>query len=200
MLIFITGGVRSGKSSFAEMVAVYHGNKGYRLHYVATCDQSGEEMAERINRHREDREKSGYAWKTWEQPRNIHDLCTVFKQEEVILLDCLTNLVSNELFDGWQENRKQWEGIAFRELVFQKIMDAIIELEKQCGVLIIVSNEVFQGLLPDDSGTFYFMQIMGHLHQHIVRQAHWVYQVEFGMPILRKGYDADENQCTACTV
>lgn len=79
-------------------------------------------------------------------------------------------------------------------------MDAIMELEKQCGVLIIVSNEVFQGLLPDDSGTFYFMQIMGHLHQHIVRQAHWVYQVEFGMPILRKGYDAGENQFTACTV
>ncbi|MDN4525763.1 bifunctional adenosylcobinamide kinase/adenosylcobinamide-phosphate guanylyltransferase [Fictibacillus fluitans] len=200
MLIFITGGVRSGKSSFAEMSAVYHCRQGNHLHYVATCDQGEAEMAERISRHREDREKSGYSWKTWEQPRNLHDLCAAFEKEDVVLLDCLTNLVSNELFAGWRDNSSQWEEAGFRKVVFQKIMNGIKKLENQCRVLIIVSNEVFQGFPANDSGTFYFMQMMGHLHQHIVRQAHWVYQVELGMPILRKGYDADGNQCTACTV
>ncbi|MDN4072159.1 bifunctional adenosylcobinamide kinase/adenosylcobinamide-phosphate guanylyltransferase [Fictibacillus terranigra] len=200
MMIFITGGVRSGKSSFAEMSAIYHGKNEKRLHYIATNEHLDGEMDERIKRHQADRMNSGYRWKTWEQPRNIHELSDVYGKNDVILLDCLTNLVSNELFDGWKENRNQWEDELFRSGVFLKIMDGLRRLKKNSTAFIVVSNEVFQGLPCTDEGTFYFMQMLGKLHQQIVSEAHWVYQVEMGMPILRKGYVADEKQCTSCPV
>ncbi|UZJ79819.1 bifunctional adenosylcobinamide kinase/adenosylcobinamide-phosphate guanylyltransferase [Fictibacillus sp. KU28468] len=200
MMIFITGGVRSGKSSFAEMSAVYHGKNEKPLHYIATNEHQDGEMSERIAKHQADRLNSGYSWRAWEQPKNIHELINEYKKKDVILLDCLTNLVSNELFDGWKENNNQWRNEMFRSEVFRKIMDGLRMIEKSSAALIVVSNEVFQDLPSIDEGTFYFMKMMGELHQQIVSEAHWVYQVELGIPILRKGYDAVEKQCTSCPV
>lgn len=200
MMIFITGGVRSGKSSFAEMSAIYHAKQEKPLCYVATCAHHDGEMAERIGRHQADRHTSGYRWRTWEQPRNLHELVKQMKKKEVILLDCLTNLVSNELFAGWEENEDQWKNQQFRSEVFRNILDGINALEQNSDTIIIVSNEVSQGLPCQDKGTYYFMEMLGKLHQKLVQQADWVYQVELGLPILRKGFDACEGQHTSCPV
>lgn len=190
MIIFITGGVRSGKSSFAETTAVYYGGQTL-IHYIATSARQDGEMLHRIKRHVDDRERSGYRWKTWEQARNIHELEYNFEPNSVILLDCLTNLLTNELFYGWEEKREQWLQKDYRKAVYKKIIDGIIALSEE-NTLIVVSNEVNYGMPLRDSGSYYFAQMLGILHQDIVQISDWVYQVEQGLPILRKGPHALE--------
>src|SRR5690554_6184956 len=98
-LIFITGGVRSGKSSFAERFATETAAKTKgRLNYIATGVPFDEEMEKRIDKHRQDRSKGPIPWITREQPVNIGELASLFNNQDVILLDCVTTLVNNELF------------------------------------------------------------------------------------------------------
>jgi adenosylcobinamide kinase / adenosylcobinamide-phosphate guanylyltransferase len=192
MIIFIAGGVRSGKSSFAETAAVYYGGKTI-IHYIATSARHDGEMNKRIQRHRDERDKSGYAWKTWEQPRDIHVLDKQIEPSSVLLLDCVTNLLNNELFHGWEENRDHWLDETYRSKIYQKIREGIFLLGKE-RTLILVSNEVFYGLPLRDKGTYYFAKMLGGLHQELVRLSDWVYQVEQGLPILRKGPDEHGKQ------
>lgn len=192
MIIFITGGVRSGKSSFAETIAVYYGGQT-PLHYIATSAMQDDEMNDRIKRHQEARRVSRYRWKTWEHLRNIHELEQSIEPNRVILLDCLTNLLTNELFHGWESKRKQWLELNTRMNIYKKIMDGISMLGKK-NILIVVSNEVNYGLPVNDSGTYYFAQLLGNLHQGLVQKSDWVYQVEQGLPILRKGPHELEKQ------
>src|SRR5690625_1896099 len=98
-IIFITGGARSGKSSFAEDYAAAKAQqKAVGLNYIATSKPSDEEMVQRIKMHQRDRKKSENPWETWEWPFDLHEIVSHFKQSDVILLDCLTVLLSNELF------------------------------------------------------------------------------------------------------
>jgi len=192
MIIFIAGGVRSGKSSFAEATTVYYGGQNL-VHYIATSANQDDEMNERIKRHREVRNISKYKWRTWEQPRNIHELLKKIEPNSVILLDCLTNLLTNELFYGWENKRTPWLEKDIRRGIYKKIMDGISALGKQ-NTLIVVSNEVHHGLPINDSGTYYFAQMLGNLHQHLIQESDWAYQVEQGLSILRKGPIENEEQ------
>src|SRR5690606_24637861 len=103
MLIFVTGGVRSGKSSFAEKLAIKQVESNH-LHYVATSMDTDTEMHDRIHRHKERREASSAHWITWEVERNIGRLHEKIAQNSIILFDCLTTLVNNELFKLNGEN------------------------------------------------------------------------------------------------
>ena len=75
-IIFITGGVRSGKSQFAEKIAMerWQSSGSGQLHYIAAMQPSDSEMEKRISRHQEDRRQSGCQWKTWEQPISIGEI------------------------------------------------------------------------------------------------------------------------------
>src|SRR5690625_2967950 len=146
-LIFITGGARSGKSSFAEKYAIAEAEaKKSSLHYIATSKPSDEEMRQRIKRHQRDREKSEYPWETWECPLDLHKIVPHFKQSDIILLDCLTVLLSNELFREGQTNDNR----SNRQNVYHSILDGIFFLADTVETLIIVSNEVLTEPLSDE--------------------------------------------------
>ncbi|WP_164216491.1 bifunctional adenosylcobinamide kinase/adenosylcobinamide-phosphate guanylyltransferase [Virgibacillus sp. YIM 98842] len=185
-LIFITGGARSGKSSFAEEYAASEAEiKAGSLHYIATSRPADKEMIQRIKRHQEDRKKSRNTWITWERPMELQAMEPHFKQADVVLLDCLTVLLSNELFqyeltDHPRENRH------YEKKVYDAILEGVFSIVKTVHTLIVVSNEVLTEPLIGETVVRSYTKILGNLHQEIVKHAEKAYIVEAGIPILMK--------------
>ncbi|WP_085991582.1 bifunctional adenosylcobinamide kinase/adenosylcobinamide-phosphate guanylyltransferase [Oceanobacillus senegalensis] len=182
MLTFITGGVRSGKSSIAEKLAIKAASEiDGQLHYVATSKLTDKEMADRIKRHQKDRKCSSYPWNTWEKESNLEVLSTSFTKNDIVLLDCMTTWLSNELFsehEMWKKRESE---------VVHHMIKAVHHISESCHHLIIVSNEVFFEPVYENELVFTYCRLLGKLHQEIVRIANQAYLVEFGLPITMKG-------------
>lgn len=182
-LIFITGGVRSGKSSFAEKMAVELAKEnGGQLNYLATGVASDPEMRERIAKHQRDREAGKFGWRTIEQSLNIGEIADLFNHEDIILIDCVTTLLNNELFSS---NHKWDESLLVR--VMETILIGLNEIRKRARVLIVVSNEVFYESMADNDLVFSYGRILGKIHQQLVNKADHAFLVEAGIPINMKG-------------
>ncbi|KAB2328602.1 bifunctional adenosylcobinamide kinase/adenosylcobinamide-phosphate guanylyltransferase [Cytobacillus depressus] len=183
-IIFISGGVRSGKSSFAEKLAAEEAQKtGGNLHYIAAGQASDEEMRHRILRHQKDRLNSGLNWRTWEKPTQLKELSGVFNHADIILLDCLTTLLNNEFFSM----DDQWIKRQFQQYVMETIIEGIGDISQKCHRLIVVSNEVLFEPQGNNELVIIYGKMLGLLHQHIVTKAKQAYLVEAGIPILMKG-------------
>ncbi len=182
---FITGGVRSGKSSFAERMAMELAQSfnESQLQYIAAMQPSDAEMKQRISRHKEVRVQSGYCWKTWEKPILIGELARTFKSNDIVLLDCLTTWLNNELFiveDKWQDEQ-------FQADLFEQMCQGIHAISLKVKALIIVSNEVFYESIQQNELVLIYSKLLGKLHQYIVTTAKQAFLVEAGIPILMKG-------------
>lgn len=181
-LIFITGGVRSGKSQIAEKIATELASelKG-QLAYIACGQPSDAEMRKRIKRHQFDRAQNSQPWLTIECSKNVGVVSTELHQGQIVLLDCLTTLLNNELFSeavNWQENILE---------IKQSIQLGLMRIQGNCHTLIIVSNEVLHEPLASNELVFAYGKILGELHQWIVNRADKAYLVEAGVPLLMKG-------------
>jgi adenosylcobinamide kinase/adenosylcobinamide-phosphate guanylyltransferase len=175
-LILILGGARSGKSKYAEALA---GQLGQQVLYIATAEAQDDEMAERIAVHRQRRPVH---WQTLEAPRNVGAaLATIEREPEVLLLDCLTLLVSNlvlTLEDQPQE---------LIEAAVQAEIKAIIAAQVERGVpLIIVSNEVGLGLVPPYPLGRLYRDVAGRANQYVAAQADRVLFIVAGLPLTVK--------------
>lgn len=183
-LIFISGGVRSGKSSFAERLAANIANqKKGSLHYIAAGQSSDPEMKERIARHQKDRSRSGLNWQTWEQPKDLKRLSNAFSSNDVVLLDCVTTLLNNEFFTADRE----WEHPVYQRKVKESIFQGIQLISETCHTLIVVSNEVLNEPIGKNALVFVYTRILGELHQLLVAEAKQAYLVEAGIPMQMKG-------------
>jgi adenosylcobinamide kinase/adenosylcobinamide-phosphate guanylyltransferase len=170
-MIFITGGVRSGKSRFAQQMAkTFPGPKAY----LATAQALDGEMKGRIARHKKSRPK---AWRTLEEPVRIAE---VIQNEGdncgLILLDCLTLWLSNLMMAGWGERKIL--GAADRFLKAAR--------KVPCS-FILVSNEVGMGIVPQNSAARSFRDLSGLIHQKVAREADEVYFLVGGLPWKMKG-------------
>ena len=166
--IFVLGGARSGKSAFAE--GLVH-KIGLTRHYVATGRAWDSEMQARIARHREDR---GEGWQTHEEPLAlVEQLEALDRPGNVVLVDCLTLWVTNLMM----EERDM--AVEFRRLV-QHVSAAR-------AALVIVSNEVGLGIVPENRMARDFRDHAGRLHQAIAAEAAEVYFVAAGLPLKMKG-------------
>ncbi|MFD1064544.1 bifunctional adenosylcobinamide kinase/adenosylcobinamide-phosphate guanylyltransferase [Oceanobacillus locisalsi] len=178
-LIFITGGVRSGKSAFAEQLAIRRAQKtDSNLHYVACGIPSDKEMQERIQRHQQDREQSGFSWRTWEQPVYLSPVANQFTTQDVILLDCVTTLLNNYLFQ---------EKVHHENTVLELVRADIAALCEHAGKVIVVSNEVLQDMPYEEEFTQNYQRILGNVHQQIVKRADLAVLIESGIPVVKKG-------------
>ncbi|GKU84661.1 bifunctional adenosylcobinamide kinase/adenosylcobinamide-phosphate guanylyltransferase [Niallia sp. NCCP-28] len=181
-LIFITGGVRSGKTSFAEQLAAQFAEKeDLQLHYLATGVVTDAEMQKRVEHHQEIRANYQRQWKTVEQEANLHTLQQRFCKKDVVLFDCLTTLVSNELF---LKEQAHWSK-SFLESLKQEIVTAVILLSRKCKYFIIVSNEVSYEPMQTPLLIAYSW-LLGNLHQTFVEIATEAYLVENGL-VIKKG-------------
>lgn len=165
---FVLGGARSGKSAFSEKLAI---ETGLTRHYLATGRAYDDEMSERIARHRIDR---GAGWQTHEVPMDVaHELSRIAKPDTVVLLDCLTLWVTNLMME---ERDIEAEAAT--------LLGALAEAE---GRVILVSNEVGLGIVPENRMARDFRDYVGRLHQKIAAQADEVFFIAAGLPLKMKG-------------
>ncbi len=189
MLTLITGGVRSGKSAFAEKLAyTLLTPKRNHLLYIATSKRYDTEMCSRIQKHQEERKNSGYYWETLEQETQLERLLPCLSETQVILIDCLTTLVANELFTDFDK----WSDSNYLDALFQRIITFFINAKKKQLTLIIVSNELLNGGLSYDQATITYLKFIGQIHQQLVQIVSHVFLVEAGLPLKMKGCDYDE--------
>lgn len=166
----VLGGARSGKSAYAEALVEAAG----RGLYLATAEAGDAEMAERIRHHRRRR---GESWVTIEEPL---DLAGALKRhaapERPILVDCLTLWLSNVMAAGRDPDD---EALALAE-----------GLSALSGPVVLVSNEVGLGLVPETSLGRAFRDHAGRLHQTIAREADRVVFIAAGLPLILKDTQA----------
>jgi adenosylcobinamide kinase/adenosylcobinamide-phosphate guanylyltransferase len=169
-LLFVLGGARSGKSSFAQKYAETH----YRSRlFLATAQILDEEMAERVRLHQEAR---GSEWNVMEEPFEIpaalHSPAT---PGQVILVDCLTVWLSNILLQKGEKH------VGFYE------EDLVKALSLREGPVILVSNEVGLGIVPENPLGRIFRDLAGRLNQRIASVADHVVFMAAGIPWVLKG-------------
>ncbi len=169
-IIFITGGARSGKSSFAvEEASALGGRKAF----IATAEALDDEMRERVERHRRER---GEDWDTFEEPLRITDLLSRIKERyNVVVLDCLT---------VWLANLMAEEGRGKAEDCGRAVDEFVDSLNSLAGcALFIVSNEVGMGIVPDNQVARRFRDLAGSLNQRVAGIADGVYLTVSGIPV-----------------
>ena len=167
-MIFITGGARSGKSFFAEKLALKAGKDRV---YVATMQALDEEMKERIARHRAVRK--GKKWRTVEEPLELLKvLKRDNKKKRVILIDCLTLWVTNMMMKNYSE----------KEIILAA--ETLADFAKRTETMVIVvSNEVGLGLVPENRLGREFRDIQGRVNQLFASGAKKVFFMVSGLPM-----------------
>lgn len=166
-LTLVTGGARSGKSSWAEGLAR---RSARPRRYIATSQAWDEEMAARIAQHRAQR---GPDWETVEAPLALDAALADAKAEEVVLVDCLTLWLTNHMLAG-------------HDLAEQsaKLLDALAACP---AAVIAVTNEVGWGIVPDNALARAFRDAQGRLNQQVAAQADHAVAVLCGLPLALKG-------------
>jgi adenosyl cobinamide kinase/adenosyl cobinamide phosphate guanylyltransferase len=168
--VLITGGARSGKSAYALDAAAKH--EGPRA-FIATMEPLDEETAERIRRHRAER---GDGWETFEEPLEVAALMgRLCGSHEVVVLDCLTLWLSNVMRSG-RDVEAEVEGL--------------VGAVKRCrpkGALVVVTNEVGMGIVPENELARRFRDLAGMLNRKAAAEADEAYLVVSGLPVKIKG-------------
>jgi len=172
-VIFVTGGAKSGKSSFALREAAKHeGQKAF----IATAEALDEEMVNRIEKHKGQR---GEDWNTYEEPLRISEVIkNIEGKYGAIVVDCLTLWLSNLIhanLDITQEIEKLVE-------VFKNS-----ELRTPNSALFIVSNEVGTGIVPENKLAREFRDLAGTMNQRVAKASDEVFMVVAGIPVKIKG-------------
>ncbi|NHN29266.1 bifunctional adenosylcobinamide kinase/adenosylcobinamide-phosphate guanylyltransferase [Paenibacillus agricola] len=206
MLVLVTGGARSGKSSFAESYTAHLGKRGI---YIATAQAYDGEMRARIGMHRQQRELTSYAWTTIEEPlalaETLISLGSLLNEnllnenlanenlpsddsgnrmggiegDPVILVDCLTLWLSNWLLKVEQE-------VDAEERLMLKIDELVAACKaftRQGRHLLLVTNEVGYGLVPEYKLGRQFRDLSGVMNKQLANAAEQVFLVTSGIPV-----------------
>lgn len=172
-LIFIIGGARSGKSTFAQELARARGHD--QVLYVATADAGDDEMQRRIEMHRRERPE---AWRTVETRRRVGlAILECADDATVVLIDCLSLLVSNVLLEADGPFAPATE-----EAVMQEVEELLACLEARDVDAIVVSNEVGMGVVPASPLGRAYRDVLGWANQHVAYRADEVYLMTAGIP------------------
>lgn len=170
-LIFILGGARAGKSSFALELAQ---KSGKRVTFIATATPMDSEMRKRIRKHKKARPKS---WETMEVTNNL-DKKIDQEKNGVILVDCLTIYVYHLM-----KNLNQ-------DKILNHIKKTISAIKKSRAEVIVVSNEVGAGIVPNNKLSRDYRDVLGKINQMFAQAAGEFYVMFAGFPIdIKKLYE-----------
>lgn len=208
MITLITGGSGSGKSAYAEKYICHASNeKGCKeKYYIATMQVFDDEGQRKIDRHR--RLRAGKGFITIEQPRDIQNAVSKLQSESSLktgrsaLLECMSNLVANEMFQpvdasGMQaaeaeketldapENMKDYE-MAQISRVSKKVLKEVSILSENVAELVIVTNNVFEDGVSYDESTMNYIKAMGIVNRGLAAMAERVVEVVAGIPVTVK--------------
>ncbi len=171
-LILVIGGCRSGKSTYALQTA--EKSPGDRKIFIATCVPHDDEMKQRVAKHQKERSQK---WKTVEAPLHLPEaIMENSPHADVVLIDCLTLWVSNLLMQTDDEQQ----------------MDAMISqfidtLENAAGPIVLVSNEVGTGIVPEHKLARQYRDLIGSVNQAVAKVASKVVWMVAGIPVAVKG-------------
>ncbi|GIO10496.1 adenosylcobinamide kinase/adenosylcobinamide phosphate guanyltransferase [Cohnella xylanilytica] len=174
MVVLVTGGARSGKSSFAEQYAAHQAESGI---YIATAQALDAGMRDRIAHHRSQREKTGFRWETVEEPLDLVGTLRRASAAPVVLVDCLTLWLTNVLLE------KEDEGEEAERRVMPRIEELRETLEGYPGRAILVTNEVGDGIVPEYPLGRLYRDLAGILNQRIASVSDEVFLVTAGIPV-----------------
>lgn len=208
MITLITGGSGSGKSAYAEKYICHApSEKGYKeKYYIATMQVFDDEGQLKIDRHR--RLRAGKGFITIEQPRDIQNAVSKLQSENCLktgrsaLLECMSNLVANEMFppadaSGMQaaeaekealddpENMKDYETAQISR-VSKKVLKEVSILSENVAELVIVTNNVFEDGVSYDESTMNYIKAMGIVNRGLAAMAERVVEVVAGIPVAVK--------------
>jgi adenosylcobinamide kinase/adenosylcobinamide-phosphate guanylyltransferase len=176
-LTFILGGARSGKSSYAERLALANGG---RVAYIATAQALDVEMAKRIAIHRQNRPAG---WQTLEIPTAVGARLRLDPpQAEVILLDCLTLLTAN-LLTGITADEEQADEATASARMHEEISLLLQAIQESPAEWIVVSNEVGMGLVPPYPLGRVYRDLLGMANQRLAATADQVVFMIAGIPM-----------------
>lgn len=167
MLKIITGGSGSGKSEYAENLAVRTAEGP--LIYIATMFPFDEECHRRIARHREMRKEKHFS--TIECYTGLSKIQV--DRNSTVLLECMSNLVANEMY--------QEDGAG--EQTVEAVLKGVESLEAQCHQLVIVTNEIFSDGMDYDAETVRYQQYLGAINTALAGRACQVTEVVYGIPV-----------------
>jgi adenosylcobinamide kinase / adenosylcobinamide-phosphate guanylyltransferase len=176
-LTLILGGARSGKSTYAEKLAIRNGG---RVTFIATAQALDEEMQGRISAHRL---KRPAAWRTYEIPMEVGSALVEHPtQAEVIILDCLTLLVANRVLEAAPDVDQPDEAHA-NSLVGREIDELLKAIHSSEAEWIVVSNEVGLGLVPPYPAGRIYRDLLGWANQRLAEVAVSVVFMIAGIPM-----------------
>lgn len=177
----ITGGARSGKSHFAELLAA---SAHCPVTYIATAQIRDQEMVKRVQKHQEQRPKS---WQLIEEPLNIRDILIRLKDYDgIILLDCVTLWLSNLLLAG-QTDLSDWaetDTLKIEEAQILTRIQNVAQLAQEIKPQVLfVTNEVGQGIVPENPLARVYRDLSGRCNQILAQRSDHVYLVVAGYPL-----------------
>lgn len=212
MIYLVTGGSGSGKSAYAEELVLQSGNG--KRYYIATMEVFGEEGKKKVERHRKLRE--GKSMITIECPLNLSSLVLEEWESEAekeakevkeenssrrladktngkdctVLLECMTNLAANELFSreaAFSQLNACERFIMYRaRMAAERIKEGIRRLEAQCGLLVVVSGEVFSDGIDYGEETNAYIELMGEINCWLAKRAERAVEVVYGIGCVLK--------------
>lgn len=166
-LTLVLGGAASGKSKFAESLCL---QSGLRKIYIATAQVFDDEMAAKVTKHLDQR---GAGWITIEAPLDVASAMATTGKDDVVLVDCATLWLTNMILGDH-------DLAAHTDALLTALGDTPARV-------VIVSNEVGQGIVPDNALSRKFRNAQGQLNQAIAARADTVVAVMAGLPLALKG-------------
>lgn len=159
-MILVTGGARSGKSRHAEALI---GDTPQVL-YIATSQIFDDEMAARIEHHRQGRPAH---WNTVERWQNLDELINAdINPQTAVLLECITTMVTNLLFEyGGDKDPEKWDYDVMEQAINGEIQSLIAACQRCTAKVVLVTNEVGMGIVPENRLARHFRDIAGRVNQ-----------------------------------
>jgi len=173
-IIFITGGARSGKSRYAQELALQESSRPV---YIATARQWDDEFRQRVKRHRQERDER---WTLIEEEKYIGGLSL---DRKVAVIDCITLWLTNFFTDTKYDI----------DTCLEACRREIDDLTRKDATLILISNEIGMGLHADTETGRKFTDLQGWMNQYIAAKADKVIFMVSGIPLVVKHENSNQS-------
>lgn len=183
-IILVTGGARSGKSSFAEQLCIDRNNS---TAYIATSIPFDDEMKDRVQKHKDSRPEN---WETYEIYKDIYSIIKeISNKHETVIMDCITLLVNNLMFtyDLDLDNASPYDINKMEDYIKKQIIMLFEEVKNTELYFVNVTNELGMGVVPANKLSRVYTDIVGRINQYIASISDEVYFVVSGIPMKIKG-------------